>query len=251
MRLVREVATVQCLRKGLIHIHGSAFAHGGSAVVIVGPRRAGKTSLLVNTLRTGKADFVTNDRLFIDRDEGRGGPCDAIGMPTIVNVRAECLEMFPELKLRFAVTSFARELTRQECLHGSEAAIEYSHRWPPSLSPRQFCDLVGVDAVARVPIKSFVFPSISSEIDGFELERMDAESAAAEIYAGVFRSATPQAIPKAFRKEGEDALPTEESIQKACRRLANELACYRCHLGPNAYCESSLAEDFISQALSS
>ena len=98
-------------------------------------------------------------------------------------------------------------------------------------------------------LSAFVFPSISSDVETFALEPLDENSAAAAIYSGVFRSATPQAIPAVFRSE-EDALPTEADLRRASRALAREIDCYRCLLGPKAYSERRLAEEFIRQVTS-
>jgi hypothetical protein len=252
MRLVREIATAHCLRSGRIHIHGSAFSLNGRGVVITGPKMAGKTSLLMNALRTGMSDFVTNDRLFIDPGGVGGHDTDrawVIGMPTIVSVRAGSFDFFPELKSRFSDSAFDRNLTRNECLGSSRTKIAHENRWPPSLSPIQFCDLLGVKPATGTTLSAFVLPSISSDVETFALERLDENSSAAAIYAGVFRSATPQAIPAVFRNEG-DELPAEADLQRASRALAREIDCYRCSLGPKAYSEPRLAEEFIRQVTS-
>lgn len=154
-----------------------------------------------------------------------------------------------ELKSRFSDSVFDRNLTRHECAAGSPETTAKQKRWPPSLSPIQFCDLLSVEPTSGAMLSAFVFPSISSDVETFALEPLDENSAAAAIYSGVFRSATPQAIPAVFRSE-EDALPTEADLQRASRALAREIDCYRCLLGPKAYSERRLGEEFIRQVTS-
>jgi len=55
MRVVREFAMNHSHRTGCLVIHGSAFVVGGRGVVIAGPKRAGRTTLLIPVLRQAGA----------------------------------------------------------------------------------------------------------------------------------------------------------------------------------------------------
>ena len=61
MRVVRELAMNHSHRTGSLIIHGSAFLVGGRGVIIAGPKRAGKTTLLIHALRQGMADYASNE----------------------------------------------------------------------------------------------------------------------------------------------------------------------------------------------
>lgn len=257
LRLVRELATAHALARGLIHIHGSAFARNGRGVVITGAKTAGKTSLLINALGTGEVDFLTNDRLFIDAADvaengvgGRDAAIVGIGMPTIVNSRVGCLEMFPRQRELLRGTPYHRDLSRRECREGIRAKIRNETRWPPSLSPAQFCEVLGVKAIRHAQLTSIVFPVISRDIETFALEALDESVATEEIYAGVFRSATPQKIPEVFRNVSRESIPDESRVRRAARTLARNLNCYRCLLGPEAYRDISLSREFVRQITS-
>ena len=47
MRIVREMATVHCSRQGMLHMHASSLCSGTNGLLISGPKRSGKTSLLM------------------------------------------------------------------------------------------------------------------------------------------------------------------------------------------------------------
>jgi hypothetical protein len=67
MRVVREFAAARMLRQPtVIDLHAAAFVVGGRAVLIVGPKEAGKTTLLVHALASGCAELLANDRVFVD-----------------------------------------------------------------------------------------------------------------------------------------------------------------------------------------
>ena len=69
------------------------------------------------------------------------------------------------------------------------------------------------------------------------------------LYAGIFRSAMPQAIPSAFRIPEEPGID-EDALRRACRDLARELECHECLIGPRAYEDAELAERFIREVTS-
>ena len=77
MRVVRELATNDCLRRGQLHVHGACFADGDRCVVLSGPKGSGKTTLLLSVLQGGGVRFVANDRLFVDAGALRTPACGA------------------------------------------------------------------------------------------------------------------------------------------------------------------------------
>ncbi|MFN8641573.1 MAG: hypothetical protein U0802_07920 [Candidatus Binatia bacterium] len=86
MKVVREIAmSAAWMPRGLI-LHAAAFAVGDRAVLVAGPKRAGKTSLLLHALRLPGARLLANDRVALALD---GAGAVAHGLPTIVTLRPD------------------------------------------------------------------------------------------------------------------------------------------------------------------
>jgi HPr kinase/phosphorylase len=122
MRVVRELASAHAASHGDLALHASAIAHGGRAYVFVGPKRAGKSTLLAYALGQG-ARLVANDRVIV---ELAALPI-ARGMPTIVAFRPDIFPWFPGLAERIAGA-------------------------PAPLGPAQLAAALGTTTIAEAPI---------------------------------------------------------------------------------------------------
>ena len=96
MRVVREllVAGAKAADR-LLDLHAAAFATSVGAVLLVGPKQAGKTTLLTHFLRCQQVSLIANDRVLVDVEPV---PPIAFGVPTLVSVRKGTLELFPDLR---------------------------------------------------------------------------------------------------------------------------------------------------------
>jgi hypothetical protein len=108
---VRELAANRAQRTGGLLLHAAAFAAGDQGIVVAGPKRAGKTTLLLHALSAASARYVSNDRVLVTADRGRA---IARGVPTIVRVRRGALDRFPAVAARFASASYHHRLTLEE-----------------------------------------------------------------------------------------------------------------------------------------
>src|SRR5262249_44554738 len=63
--VVREVTTNHAQCQGDLLLHASAFAIGRQGVIVGGPKRAGKTTLLVHALSADSVEYVSNDRVLV------------------------------------------------------------------------------------------------------------------------------------------------------------------------------------------
>ena len=121
MRVVRELAMNRAQRRGGLLLHAAAMGVGDRAIVITGPKGAGKTSLLIHVLRARSARYVSNDRVVLPAAEGRP---PALGVPTIVALRRGTLDLFPSLAARTANSGYAYRLTLEEALAAGPRAAE-------------------------------------------------------------------------------------------------------------------------------
>lgn len=78
-------------------VHGCVLEKHGRGIVIAGEKYAGKTTSVLNLCSRRGYSLVANDRLLLERNPS-GERLRAIGVPTVVNVRASAVKPFPELQ---------------------------------------------------------------------------------------------------------------------------------------------------------
>ena len=223
LRVVRELATAHALREGHLHLHAAAVEVRGGVVAIIGPRVSGKTTLLLHALLGGHARYVTNDRLFVDL---RSDPPLARGMPTIVSLREETLARFPAFARRLEATAYARHRTLAEAASASG--------WSPNLTPAQLRAIVQVDAAGEGTLRAAIFPTLTRDVDRFDLRPLPAAEAAARLRQGLFLAALPEHAAEAFAGP-EAPMRDGTALDRLCRDLAPRLPCFAVRLGPRAY----------------
>ncbi len=182
MRVIREFAMIHSAQRGGLLIHGAAFSVGDHCMIVAGPKRAGKTSLLMHALRSGKTRFVSNDRVLVLLEKAGAM---ARGMPTIVTIRRESLEKFPDFYSRLETTSYDFTFSLDERPDRSTCA-DREGRF--SLSPAQFCRFLQVSPSAQHQIGALVFPRISATKGSLDLELLTFEKAFGRLRAGSFPS---------------------------------------------------------------
>ncbi|MHC4845664.1 MAG: phosphoenolpyruvate carboxykinase (ATP) [Planctomycetota bacterium] len=232
MRVVRELATAAFGRRGRLPVHGAAFEMDGRAVLLCGPKRSGKTSLLVHALQRGGA-FLSNDRLFV---ETHGAPF-ARAMPTVVTLRDGTLALHPGLASTLADHAFDRGLTIAECagadrLPGTDAPAGSRLR---CITPAQFCHAAGVPMRRRAPVGLLLFPRVDPGLDGIVIEPLDASAAHALMTASLMKPSHPTRYSPLFAPDLADAPVDPVAESQRCRRLVEAVPARACRLGPDAY----------------
>lgn len=232
MRVVREFAAACMLRQPtVIDLHAAAFVVEGRAVLIVGPKEAGKTTLLVHALASGRAHLLANDRVFVDAGQAHA---EAIGMPTLVSLRDDTLRLFPNLRRDFPA--------RPALLHAAELAAGDSGLVEPgeappgfALSPAQLAARIGVGLVRRAPVAALVFPEISPAAGAWALEPVSPADAAARLRQCLYGARTDPRSATVFGEfAGGEGGPRAEQAALA-HGLAVRLPLLRCCLGRDAY----------------
>ena len=159
-------------------------------------------------------------------------------MPTIVSVREPTLKFFPGLANHFAQVRFQCALTISECLAAER--IDQLSVWNieslPTLSGAQLCRLLGTTAVASAPLTKVLFPKVQLQARGVELIRLTPDKAAEQLAENILAPCHPMRWPSAFQRFAANVPPAWQHLPDHCRRLANDVACYRCVLGSDAYC---------------
>jgi hypothetical protein len=232
MRVVREIAAARMMTQGkVVEFHTAAFAVGKRAVLLVGPKGGGKTTLLVSVLTSGRATLIANDRVFVDAS---ARPGQAIGVPTLVSLRDGTLQLFPNLRRGFP-TCPARLHTGE--LESHDAATLEDDDAPPvfALSPTQFARRLGVTAVRGGPIAAVVFPEICSAADAWSLEPVAAADGAARLRECVYGTRYGSRPRTVFEEVVGGRVGRSEERDAIMDRLAASVPLFRCRLGRDAY----------------
>jgi hypothetical protein len=239
MRVVREFAMIHSAQRHALVIHGAAFSAGDHCVIVAGPKRAGKTTLLMHALHSGKARFLSNDRVVVFLEEDRAL---ARGMPTIVTIRKESLEKFPEGSGRLETTSYNFTLSLCET---AEQRTRPDREGRFSLSPAQFCQFLQVTPLSQQKLGALVFPRISTTNAAMALEPLSFDVAVSRLTDAIFQTHLSRRTASSLMFERGHELD-RESLERLCFRLFSMVRCFDCQLGPDVYADSASAASLFS-----
>ena len=226
MRGVREYAMLYASRAGWLIVHAAAVCIGSDAFVIAGPKRAGKTTLLLHALHNEHASYVSNDRVAIQAEPS--GPM-VHGIPTIVSIRPDSTGWFTGLdrKLRSVRFYAPPPVAERAVLH--EPVLTRAC----SLSPWQLCDIVGAESRAAARVAGVLFPQVDPSTPDVTFEELGREAARRALHEALFRSCPANGI---FRIRGDDFQTDVESAAIAhVTRVTAAVPSFACRLGTAAY----------------
>ena len=226
MRVVREWAMRHARRAGWLIAHAAAVALDGEALVFAGPKGAGKTTLLVHTLlHAAKASFIANDRTGLSLD---GDKVVAAGIPTIVSLRPSAAwDPGQEARLREAQYHHRHTLAEAATMRQAGTTRPASV-W--SLSPRQLCQVLGVESSASAPVRTLVFPSVDPSGSGSVVEPISPEHALELLTDATFSVWSPDNLMHI----GDDGAPAQDPPPSS-QEFVGRVHSIRCRLGPEAY----------------
>ncbi len=183
MRVVRELAMGPVVATGGVLVHAAAVATDGGVVVVSGPKRAGKTTLLLALLEGGGTRFVAADRCVLRRG---GDGVSVRGLPTLVSIRTDAFGRSSRLGERLAR------------IRPDRAGAAARERPRVSLTPPEFCELMACGTSPGGPLAALVFPVIDEPVGGPPLRRLDAAGARARFHAGLFRARADRVLGDVF-----------------------------------------------------
>ena len=232
MRAVREYAMAYASRGGWLIAHAAAVCIGRDAFVIAGPKRAGKTTLLLHALRHEHGAYVSNDRVAL-----RSGPAGVTvyGIPTIVSIRRDSTAWFGDLDATLAAVGYdarqtlAERRSRREVSAGAPATT-----W--NLSPKQLCHLLAVESRASARVARLLFPRVDTRPGGATLEELSLEQASDALHGAMFRPGVANGM---FRIDETMEAESEERSAALAARIASQVGSDVCRLGPAAYSDGT------------
>lgn len=82
MRIIREIYYNILLNNGFKEFHAAGISLSGEGTLVLGHRNAGKTTTLLRFLKTKRAKFLSNDKVFVRIEDHQ-----MYGYPTSINIR--------------------------------------------------------------------------------------------------------------------------------------------------------------------
>lgn len=226
MRGLREYAMLYASRAGWLVVHAAAVCIGDDALVIAGPKRAGKTTLLLHALCNERGAYVSNDRVAVHA--GPSGPM-VYGIPTIVSIRLDSTAWFAGLRRKLNGVRFDASAPPA----GGDRPRESPPTTAWSLSPWQLCDIVDAKSTAAARVAGFLFPQIDTSTADVTLVELGSEAACRTLQDAVFRSCPDDGM---FRiQSNHPPADVDNAAIAHVSRLTSAVPSFACRLGTAAY----------------
>jgi hypothetical protein len=214
MRVVRELTMDRVVATGGVLVHGAAIRVDGGVIAICGPKRSGKTTLLMALLMTPGTRYVANARCAL---RANGAGVSVRGLPTIVSIRRDGLERFPAARQRLSA------------VRPDLAGHEQPDRPNFSLSPPEFCALMNdCPRASGGPLLALIHPRITDDPTRLSLHRLDADEALERFRQGLFRAAHASPLGEAFASAAAREASFERESQ---RRIVESIPSFDVRLG--------------------
>lgn len=148
IRLIREAMLRTYEDAGGVIFHAAGVDIGGAAVMICGPRGAGKTTVTAALLRSPDAALLSNDRLVAYQGD------HIVAVPLPVPTARGTIQAFPELeRLVRHPTANAGELDRMPTDFGSTVKHAFT--------ARQFAEAFNARLISRSTLRLVVVPRLA------------------------------------------------------------------------------------------
>ncbi len=237
LRLLRELVTQRLSGQSYIHMHAAAFESQGRGFLICGPRRAGKTSLLLHLLGPDTTRYLANDRAVIYPDTSDGMRIS--GMPTVVSIRKRTLGLFADLGLE-GMRHWLARMTLDEALASPIPDDLTKHPEALSLSPAHLCHWLQVSASAQASMSGVLFPVVRVNTTGIHMNRLSTN----ETRDRLAESVMPPCTSLLHEWLGERL--TNGRNHKADVHSWPTVPAYRCILGRDAFSNPARADRLLS-----
>lgn len=218
IRLVREAMLRTYEDAGGVIFHAAGVDIGGAAVMICGPRGAGKTTVTAALLRSPSAGLLSNDRLIAYEGD------HVVAVPLPVPTARGTIQAFPELE----------RLVRRPITDGSELdrmPADFGSMVKHAFTARQFAEAFGARLIARSTLRLVVVPRLADTSESAQARRLPVADARRIIAASCFTPrdefwVRPWLIP---RRRTDEQLDNQASA--AIEYLAATVPCIEVSFG--------------------
>jgi hypothetical protein len=246
MRVVREFAMSHVRTPTSLVLHGAAVGLGERGLVIAGPKRAGKTSLLIYCLQAPGAQFIANDRIVVDL---RARQPVLHSMPTLVTIRDRTLDFFPAVEQGLKRHCYDHRLSLAEVECEGRDLVPLGRGPSVDLSPAQFCAVLTVARRGYLPAHAVLFPQVTEDDGGIRAYRLSPYGASTYLTTALFGEGTDQGRSQVFTVPSQAPEIDACSVMQCCAALAEKVPCFVCELGRQAYRPGSALEAFVGRVL--
>lgn len=235
-----EIAATR-MRRHSLDLHAAAIELGGRAILLLGSKGAGKTTVAIHLLRSGLCRAIANDRAFASA----GGASVVVhGVPTAVKIRPTTLAEFPELLREIPAVErpylhSLAELRRATAIPGPSDSVELA------LSPPQFLRQLGAQPCAAAPLGAIVLPDVRSDLDGWDITPLSPAEVSAAIQSNLYGASCGRREPTVFEELASGLIDAPPTLVD---RIARTVPGYRLLLGRGAYATHDLAQRFADIA---
>jgi len=240
--VVRELLIARMPAGVHVQLHASAMRFGGDVIVMTGPAGSGKTTTLAHLAGSVGAGIVANDRTLVHPE---GGSWQALGVPTIVGLRAGTLAALPHLLGAIASRGRTIHLTVTEAERAPASSRERVPGRHLAVSLAQLARRLAVPLVAGGRIGCIVMLVVDHDVHAFALRRLAPPEAGPRLLALRFGAATEPRPPTVFETwVGRHPGPVDDVTRLDA--LVRTTACAEVRVGPGLLAGEQAATDLLS-----
>lgn len=228
---VKYPLRVTLRQAGFSQVHAAGCRFRGRGLLLMGQRRAGKTTLLMNLMSAG-ADFVSNDLSYVHRTPGGG--CRMIAFPHMTRIAHGTIGDNDLLRAALDAEERTGDYLRSPVFNGGKEEFYF-----PVLRR-----MWGRDPICRdLPLDVVIFPALDTARSDAVAQRLPAEEAGRRIHeALVDDPPLPDWLPYMSDAEFRALAVAAADGVVACGPAAYELRFGPRHTAPAAAVERLLAE---------
>ena len=216
LRVIRELMLRAYEDAGAVVFHAAGIDAGGQAVMICGPRSAGKTTTAAALLRQlgSRARLLSNDRLLACEDR------QVIAVPLPVPVARGTIDAFPQLSR--AVPAARRARPGEPAL--AALPIRFGTASKITFPAREFAAALGSGLAASSQVTAVIIPALTDTADPVTIRQAAPGEALAALSACCFTPADEFWRPW-LGTRGRAEADLAAGAARRCRELAGAVPC--------------------------
>jgi hypothetical protein len=240
-RIMREYVMNEMQRRGNFFLHASSFVTASGPVIVTGPKKAGKTSLVMFACSAGDGVYLSNDRVLLQLVDG-----DFVlrSVPVIITVREKTFEFFPRLKKRILDEEMNFRARRGERLRDVSPDTVIGSDGEYDLSQEQFCDLLGSAHALEAHKPIVVIPQITGRPGTFTIRAIDEKEAASFLRHSLFGGLYWATSTPVFNLRC-DRGPNHSGMEENLRKFVADTPFLLCEVGTDLYLREPNARRWI------